>query len=97
MDSISISRSGTESAVSGLISRIQTHIINKSKTAGDTIINAAELSSGDFIDALKEEVGQEVMIMNSVGELLIEMANYIQSAADAFSEVDDTYNTSKIK
>lgn len=97
MDSISISRSNTESAVTGLVSRIQTHIIDGSKTAGDMIINEAELSAGDFIDALKEEVEQEVKMMKTVGELLISIANYIQSAATAFSEVDDRYNISKVE
>lgn len=97
MDSISISRSGTESAVTGLVNRIQTHIIEGSKTAGDSIINSIEHSAGDFIAALEEEVGEEVKMMNSVGELLISIAEYILSAAVAFSEVDDSYQTSKIK
>lgn len=97
MDSISISRSAAEGAVTGLIDRIQTHIIEGSKTAGDSIINSVEHSEGDFIEALKEEVEQEVKMMNSMGELLISVAAYIRSAAAAFSEVDDSYNISKIK
>lgn len=97
MDSISISRSNTESTVSGLISRIQTYIIDESEIDEKTIINTVELSAGDFIDALKEEVKQEVKMMNSVWELLIAVAEYIQSAAAAFSEVDDRYNTSKVE
>ncbi len=97
MDSISISKSGTESAVTSLISRIQTDIIDESKRAGDRIINAAERSAGDFIEALQEDVEQEVKMVNAVGELLISIANYIQSAATAFSEVDDRYQVSKVE
>lgn len=96
MSDISISSSNTESAVSELITKIQTDIIDAAKTSGDNIANAVVNSAGDFIDSLKMEVAQEAEVMNTVGELLIAMANYIQSAADTFASVDTTYNTSKI-
>lgn len=96
MDSISISRSNTESAVSELINKIQAEIIDAGSTSGNKIINAVENSAGDFINALEEEVRQEVSIINEVGELLIAMAKYIQSAATAFANVDTTYNKSKV-
>lgn len=95
MSDISISSSNTESAVSELISKIQTEIIEAGQTSGNMIINSVEYSAGDFIDSLKTEVAQEAEIMNSVGELLIAMANYIRSAANAFANVDTTYNNSK--
>lgn len=97
MDSISISKSNTESRVLDVISRIQTYVIDGSKAAGQEVINAAGFSNGDFINALRAEVGQEVIMLNSVGELLISVANYVQSAVNAFSEVDDRYNTSKVE
>lgn len=96
MSDISISSSNTESAVSELITKIQTDIIDAAKTSGDNIANAVVNSAGDFIDSLKIEVAQEAEVMNTVGELLIAMAKYIQSAADTFASVDTTYNTSKI-
>lgn len=96
MDSISISRNNTESAVSEIINKIRTDVIDAGKTSGNTIINAVENSAGDFINSLREEVAQEVAIINEVGDLLIAMANYIQSAAEAFANVDDTYNNSKV-
>lgn len=96
MSDISISSSNTESAVSELITKIQTDIIDAAQTSGDNIANAVVNSAGDFIDSLKIEVAQEAEVMNTVGELLMAMANYIQSAADTFASVDATYNTSKI-
>lgn len=96
MCDISISSSSTESMISGLISRIRTNIIDKSKASGDTIVNAVENSAGDFIESLKAEVEQEVAMMNAVGELLIAMADYIQAASVSFADVDTTYNTTKI-
>lgn len=35
-------------------------------------------------------------MMNLVGDLLIAMANYIQSASTAFANVDTTYSSSKV-
>ena len=96
MDSISISRSNTESAVSELINKIQTEVIDAGTMSGNRVINAIENSAGDFINSLKDEVAQETVIINKVGDLLIAMANYIQSAATAFANVDDTYNNSKV-
>lgn len=96
MDSISISRSNTDSAVSEIINKIQTEIIDAGKASGNTIINAVENSAGELINSLKEEVAKEIATINEVGDLLISMANYIQSAAEAFANVDDTYNKSKV-
>lgn len=96
MSDISISSSNTEKVVMELISKIQTEIINSSEASGNTVINAIEHSAGDFIGSLKEEMVQEITIMNSVGELLIEMAKYIQSASIAFENVDTIYNNSKV-
>lgn len=96
MCDISVSNSNTEGAISGFISRVQTHIIEESKESGDRIINAINHSAGSFIDSLKVEVEQEVMMMDSVGELLIAMADYIRLAASALADVDATYNNSKV-
>lgn len=96
MSDISINSSNTERAVSEIISKIQTEIIEESRTSGNRIIDSIGDSAGDFIDSLKNEMAQETAIMSSVGELLIAMANYIQSAANAFAAVDTTYNTAKV-
>lgn len=96
MSDISINSSNTEREVSEIISKIQTEIIEGSQASVNVIISAVGHSTGDFIDSLKSEVAQENAIMSSVGELLVAMANYIQSASNAFSNVDTTYNTSKV-
>lgn len=89
---ININKHFTECMVAEIINKVQTEIIEASRTSEDKIINAAEHSAGDFIESLKNEVAQEAAVINSVGELLIEMANYIQSAANAFVDVDMTYS-----
>lgn len=97
MDSISISKSNTEEVTSRIIKDINTYIIEASQKAGEDIKRAVMDSSGDFIDSLVGEVDEEVKMMNAVGELLIEVAKYIQSAATAFADVDSGYNVSKVE
>lgn len=96
MSNISISKSNTERAVSELVQKIQTEIIDAGKISGNTIIGAAMYSAGDFIDALKEEVAKETAVIESVGELLIAMADYILAASNTFASVDTAYDTSKV-
>ncbi len=95
MSDISINSSNTEHAVKELVNKIQTKIIGAGQTAETKIINTIGYSAGDLIESFKNEVIRETEIMNSVGELLIAMANYIQSASNAFANVDITYNTSR--
>lgn len=95
MSDISISSSNTEQVVSELINKIQTEIIDAGSTSGSAITNAIEHSCGDLIDSLREEVAQETAIMNSVGDLLIAMADYIRSALTDFENVDTKYSSSK--
>lgn len=96
MGDISISSSNTERIVMELISKIQTKIIDAGAASGNKIISAAEHSAGDFIGSLKEEAAQEAAVIKLTGELLIAMAEYILSAANAFAEVDETYDISKV-
>ena len=96
MSDISISRSNTEQTVSKLINKIRTEIIEGSAASADRIINAARHSAGDFIDSLKEEAAQEAAVVKLAGELLAAMADYIGSAAAAFADADETFNTTKV-
>lgn len=96
MSDISINNSSVEQAVAELVSRIQVKVKDAGTTSGNAIINAVEHSSGEFINSLKSEVAQEAAIMNSVGDLLIVMANYIQSASTAFANMDAKYSKPKM-
>lgn len=97
MINISINITSTQQAVADLISKIHTEIIEAGQTSENMIVNAVGHSAGDFIESLKNEVAQETEIMNSVGELLIAMANYIQSASNAFAVVDKKFDHQKIE
>lgn len=97
MDSISISRNNTESAVSEIVGKIRTEVIKAAEDSEKTIINAIERSSGEFIDSLKEQIVREGDTVREAGELLIAVAEYVRSAAAAFADVDRTYSTSKIQ
>ena len=97
MDSISISRGSTESAVSEIISKIETEIIAESEKSKEKILAAIERSSGEFIDSMKEEMEREAGIIRETGELLAAVAKYVQSAAQTFADVDQAYSVSKIQ
>lgn len=96
MGKISIRNTNVEETVLEIVDMIQTDIIDASTASRDTIINTVENSSGDFIESLKEEIAQEAVVINAVGDLLIELAKYIQSAAEAFASVDTSYKSSKV-
>lgn len=93
MSDISINNRITEYVTTEIIKKVQTDIIEAGRASESRILNALEHSAGDFIEALKNEVTQEAAVIDLVGELLIAMANYIQSAANAFANVDMTYHT----
>lgn len=96
MSDISIDIVSTELVIEELINKIQTEIIDKAETSGGTLKNIIEHSSGDFINSINEEMIQEVEVINSIGELLKSIAEYIQSAAEEFAKVDSVYSTSRI-
>ena len=97
MSDISISKSNTDHLVSELISKIQSEIIQAAEGSGRRVISAVEHSSGDFTDALKEEMEIEAAVMKMAGGLLSSMAEYIRSASEAFAGVDTTYQNSKVR
>ena len=97
MDNIIVVSENVDDTVSAIVQRVQTEIINASAASRDTLFDIIENSSGDFIDSLKTEIIEEVDTINVIGELLIEVANYVQSAAHAFTNVDAAFNTSIMK
>lgn len=96
MSDISINKGNTENAVAEIVNRVRSEIMEAGQVSADRIAGAVGHSAGDFILSLQNEAAQEAAVMHSVGELLIAMAEYIQSASDAFANVDTTYNTSKV-
>lgn len=96
MDSISINMSSTKSAVSEVENIIDNEVIEEAKKSAKMIIDSIEKSSGEFIDSLKEEVKREETLIEEVGNLLISVAKYVQSAAETFADVDQLYNITKL-
>lgn len=95
MANISIDYGKVTGDIDALVKKIQSEIIDASANSRTLIMETVENSSGDFIEALKEEVNQETAIIQEVGELLIAMAQYVQSAADSFAGVDRSYDVQK--
>lgn len=96
MDSVSINMSSTKSAVSEIENIINREVIGEAKKSTKRIINSIEESSGEFIDSLKEEVKREEELIGGIGNLLIAVAKYVQSAAETFADVDQMYSITKL-
>lgn len=96
MANINIHYATVTREVNLLAGKIQNGIIDASGKSRELIISMAENSSGDFMEALKEEVNNEMIVIKETGELLTAMAQYIQSAADSFAKVDRSFNVSKV-
>lgn len=97
MRNINIISGNVDNMVSEIVKKVQTEIIDASAASRDTLIGIIENSSGDFIDSFKTEITEEVGTINAIGELLIEVAEYVQSAAHAFANVDAAFNISIMK
>lgn len=97
MKNINIISGNVDNMASEIVKKVQTEIIDASAASRDTLIGILDNSSGDFIDSLKTEVIKEADTINAIGELLIEAAKYVQSAAHAFANVDAAFNTSIMK
>lgn len=95
MDSINISLGMVEATVSEITDSINERIIEGAKDSKEEIINLIEDSSGAFIDSLKEAVEREVRLIEDIGNLLIAATKYVESAAEAFTEVDQSYDFNK--
>lgn len=97
MRDVSVNSSTVGSETNKLIAAIQTDIIDATETSCTAIIDSIENSAGDFIESLKAEVNNEAALITAVGELLIEMLNYVQSAANCFASIDYTYSGSHVE
>lgn len=97
MDSVSINIANLEEEISSLRIIINQEIKYISLVRKNEIFNALENSSGDFVDAIKEQVAAESAILISIGDLLLEMIDFVQSAANALMNVDTRYSNPKVE
>lgn len=97
MDSVSINIENLEAEASTIRSDIKFRIHDFSLRIKNDIFNALENSSGDFVDAIKEQVAAESATLIYIGDFLLEIMDYVQSAANALMEVDMQHSTSKVE
>lgn len=95
MSDVNVNLSTVGSETAKIIAAIQADIIDATETSRITILDSIENSAGDFIESLKMEVIREAVTITAVGNLLIEILSYVQSAANCFAYIDYTYSGSK--
>lgn len=96
MADIGIKPEEVGSILTDIISRVESEIIESSADTKNIIIDTIDNSAGDFVNSLAENITKETDTICDIGELLIAIANYIQSATDEFVAVDQSHNTSKV-
>ncbi len=96
MADIGIKPEEVGSILTDIISRVESEIIEASVDTKNIIIDAIDNSAGDFVTSLTENITKEADTICDIGELLIAIANYIQSATDEFAAVDQSHHTSKV-
>lgn len=96
MKNISINYENVRSTAKLIVNKVQTEVIDASVASANKIQSCIENSSGEFIDAFKEELKQEMTILGEAGELLIAIANYVLDFAQTAEAKDESYSNSKV-
>ena len=88
MASVSIIKGLVEQTTANLAARALSEVIDTGLEAGRRMLDTLEYSDGDFADSLKAQIQLEMDTVQQAGNLLITLANYINSAAAAFEATD---------
>lgn len=54
-------------------------------------------SKGETVSALKEQLNQEAKLVNGMGDLMMELLEYIDQACNDFDQLDKKYASRKIQ
>lgn len=76
---------------------IQTNILNYNKTKVKNIKQCLKDSKGETVSALKEQLDQEAKLVNGIGDIFIELLEYIDQACNDFDQLDKKYASKKIQ
>lgn len=97
MNDININYSNVEQTVTNIKSFVQTNIIEEVTASQETMLGTINDSAGDYIEALKTQIGSEAEVTKEIGNLLIKLADFIQEIAEQLQLLDDTYSDTKVK
>lgn len=96
MANISIDHQNVEQTAASLAARAKSEVINAGTASCEKILGILEVSSGEFADSLREEIGKEKAVVEKAGNLLVALADYIQKASSDFAEADQRHQQARV-
>ncbi|MCI8507148.1 MAG: hypothetical protein HFJ06_01100 [Lachnospiraceae bacterium] len=76
---------------------IKTNILNYNKTKIKSIKQCMKDSKGETVSALKSQLDQEAKLVNGMGDIIMELLEYIDQACNDFDQLDKKYASKKIQ
>lgn len=77
--------------------QVKADILNYNKTKVKSIKQCMKESKGETVSALKEQLNQEAKLVNGMGDLMMELLEYIDQACNDFDQLDKKYASRKIQ
>lgn len=75
---------------------IQSDILNDNKQKIKKLKKYVKDSKGQNVTALKDQLDKESQLVNGLGDLLTDMAEYIDMVCDDFEQLDRSYAVKKV-
>lgn len=76
---------------------IRTDVLNYNKTKVKSIKQCMKDSEGETVTALKSQLTKEEQLVNGMGELIVELLEYIEHVCNDFDRLDQKYAFKKIQ
>ena len=76
---------------------IQSDILDKNKNTVKKLKQCMKDSKGETVTVLKSQLDKEEKLVNEIGYILKEMADYINMACDDFEQLDQRYASEKVQ
>lgn len=93
---ISVSGSTVAERAESIRKVIIENIISFANEKRDYLTSCIQNSSGEFVDKLVDNIGEEADAIINIGEALNAVVDYVVAASNNFARVDANYNRSKI-
>lgn len=96
MGNISIDHDNVAQMAAALASRARVEVLSTGKVACAKMLGILEVSSGEFADSLRAEIEKEQAVIQKTGNLLIALADYIQTASRDFEAADQRHQYARV-
>lgn len=96
MGNISIDHENVAQMAAALASRARVEVLSTGTVACNKMLGVLEVSSGEFADSLRAEIEKERAVIQKTGNLLIALADYIQTVSKDFETADQRHQRARV-